>query len=507
MREHAAAQWGMSRRIFLGRAGALAAGSALAGMPSGALAWARSGGAPAEGAVASHGAAVAHEWLRAVYRRVRLDGYVPAETAIAPDDSFESYFPQGRAASAGRPGGFTPTSAARLYAYMGIAMYEALLPGMPGHRTLAGQLTGMPAMPKGSRSAIYDWPVVLSGALARMTPWFFESRDSRRAIADHHATVLADRRAAGVDRATVTRSEARGRSVANALQPWIDADGFSAIRAKAAETPYVPPVGPGLWRPTSPNFGPAIEPYWSEIRPFALRSGDEVTPIPCPTFSTSGAFRDAALRVLEEETAAKADREKQTIARFWTDNPTQSGLPAGHWMHLVGQVAAQRGLSLETAVATYAPLGVALADAFLSCWTEKYRSNLLRPVDYIHRYVQHTMPARDRWRPITNTPQFPEYTSGHSVSSLAAATVLTDALGAFPYTDVHDLVSMAAPPGVPDQRPLSNTRTFDDFMHAAEEAARSRVYGGIHYEFGIENGKAQGAEVGQLVINRVKTRR
>ncbi|HEV2810186.1 MAG TPA: vanadium-dependent haloperoxidase, partial [Acidimicrobiales bacterium] len=141
-----------------------------------------------------------------------------------------------------------------------------------------------------------------------------------------------------------------------------------------------------------------------------------------------------------------------------------------------------RGLRLDTALETYARVGIALHDAFLNCWAWKYRINLLRPISYVHDHID------PRWATFVNTPQFPEYTSGHSVASRAAATVLTDLLGTVAFTDESHVAR-----GMP-------ARHFSSFLAAADEAARSRLFGGIHYPMGIEAGKAQGDQVGAMVL-------
>jgi membrane-associated phospholipid phosphatase len=469
---------GWSRRAFLQRAGLLAA--AAAAHPS-APAAARTEERGRLLLTRDHGPHVAVAWMRHIFRRVRADGYAPPATA-------PSHNPDGFDHAAG----FTPTSAARLYAYIGVAMYESVRGGMPAHRSLAGQLTGMPAVPTADRSTRHDWPTALSAAVAGTADHLFDREVSRQAIAAFHDEQVAARRAAGVPARTLEASLAHGRAVASALRPWIDTDGYREIRRKAAEQGYTPPVGPGLWESTPPNFGPAIEPYWGEIRPLVLRSADEVVPADPVPFSTdpSSAFHAEAMHTYRA--GLSLTDEQRTIARFWTDNPVQSGLPSGHWMLIVGQVASQRGLGLDVTVEAFARTGVALADAFLSCWFVKYQHNLLRPVTYVRAHID------PDWVTWVNTPQFPEYTSGHSVSSLAAAVVLTDLLGSRPYVDTHDLVGSLTE--------AQRTRTFDSFLHAAEEAAQSRIYGGIHFPMGVEVGKDQGRQVGQLAVERLRTR-
>jgi membrane-associated phospholipid phosphatase len=196
------------------------------------------------------------------------------------------------------------------------------------------------------------------------------------------------------------------------------------------------------------------------------------------------------------QSKANTDQHER-IARFWTDNPgsftppfgTPTGLPSGHWMLLAQQGLALRQAELALAVETYAMTGVALHDAFLNCWTWKYRYDLLRPITYVRRYID------PEWTSLINTPQFPEHTSGHSVASPAAAAVLTAQLGTFSFTDHSHDVRGHAP------------RTFSSFSSAAAEAAQSRLYGGIHYPHAIAAGYEQGDQVGALVLARLQTRR
>jgi hypothetical protein len=158
-------------------------------------------------------------------------------------------------------------------------------------------------------------------------------------------------------------------------------------------------------------------------------------------------------------------------------------------MMIATQALSMRDARLDVALETLAMTGVALHDAFLNCWTWKYRYNLLRPVTYVNRYIDPT------WATLINSPQFPEHTSGHSVASPAAAAVLTDRLGSFPFTDHSHDVRGHAP------------RAFASFASAAREAAESRLYGGIHYPHAIAAGLTQGEEIGALVLQRLRTRR
>ena len=183
------------------------------------------------------------------------------------------------------------------------------------------------------------------------------------------------------------------------------------------------------------------------------------------------------------------DEEQLAIAQFWGDDPGVTCTPPGHWVSIQNQLAQDLDLRLDEAAEMYALAGIASADAFVCCWTEKYDYNLLRPVTYIQRYIDGS------WVPAIATPPFPEYVSGHSVVSGAVCTVLTELLGEVPFTDhTHDEVGYAP-------------RSFASVAEAAEEAAISRLYGGIHYPMAIDEGLDQGKCLGQMVIDRVHTRR
>ena len=286
----------------------------------------------------------------------------------------------------------------------------------------------------------------------------------------------------------LARSEAFGAAVGDAIVAWQASDGFTEIRAMPA---YVPPVGPGLWESTPPNFRVAVEPYWGMLRPMALPSADACFPLPIPIpFSEDPASEFyAQARFVYDRSKILTDTERH-IAQFWTDNPQLTGTPAGHWMQILNQVVDIRRLSLDQAVATYAIAAITLADAFTSTWQAKFVLNLVRPVTYVHRLIDPS------WVTIINTPQFPEYTSGHSVTSNAVANVLEGLLG-------RNLFFV-------DRSPVGRgiaERWFTSIRAAANEAMQSRIYGGIHYPMGIEMGAEQGDRVSAMVTDRVRFQR
>ncbi len=442
-----------SRREFLGKtllagAGAVAAAQALPG-----AAWA----SPAQHPLAhAYPPDVLLRWISGAYDAVRRERY-------------------------------SPPNAARTYAHIAVAAYEAVVAGMPQHRSLGGQLNGLGALPGAVRNRRYDWPAAANAAMGRVARHLFAGRATSLAgLADLESAIHDERLAAAGDLAAVARGQAHGQAVGDALVAWIATDGWAEIQG----LPFTPPVGPGLWVRTPPNFGASIEPYWERVRTFALSPVTACAPVPHIAFSTdtSSPFY-AQARATYDAGLALTDAQKVT-ALFWRDNPDgTTGLPSGHWALTTGILIRSVGLDLARAAEVLALQTVSVSDGFSSCWTEKYRSNLLRPVTYIKAHID---PA---WNSYVNSPAFPEYTSGHSVGSGAAAETLTTLLGTVPFTDDTGLGNGFA------------ARSFTSVWEAAEEAAISRLYGGIHFPMGIEFGVDQGRCVARHVLARVRTRK
>jgi len=274
------------------------------------------------------------------------------------------------------------------------------------------------------------------------------------------------------------RSVARGQAVGQAIREWADGDGYAALHNCA----YAPPAGDGLWTPTPPGYRPALQPCWGQIRPLVLEAGSQCSPAPPPAYSEEpdSLFYQEAWEVYD--VVNNLTPEQLAIALYWADDPGLTGTPPGHSIAILGQVLAQQEASLALAAEAYARVGIAVADAFVACWWTKYEYNLLRPITYVHNVL-----GDGAWVTPVNTPPFPEYTSGHSVQSAAAAQVMTDLFGEISFTD-QTHVSLGYAP-----------RTFASFFAYAEEAAISRLYGGIHFRAAIELGIAQGKCIGQRV--------
>ncbi|MGQ0561796.1 MAG: vanadium-dependent haloperoxidase [Gemmatimonadota bacterium] len=389
---------------------------------------------------------------------------------------------------------FSPPQASRTYAYASIAAYEALRHDNPEYRTLAGRLKELQPVPAPAPDLEYYLP--LSGLHAFMTVGkaltFSQERMDSLRTAMHEQM-----RALGVPEDVFERSVAYGDDVAKHILAWAATDNFKQTRGYAK---YTVTSEPGRWVPTPPAYMDAIEPSWAKLRPFVLDSASQFKPKPPLPFDMSEGS-PFFMQVREVyEVGVNLTEEERAIAAFWDCNPyvmhvrghamfaTKKITPGGHWMGITAIAARKAGADQVRTAEAYALTAIALSDAFISSWDEKFRSNLIRPETVINAHLD------ESWLPLLQTPPFPEYTSGHSVISTAAAVVLTDLFGPdFAFEDSTELAY-----GLP-------SRSFASFEHAAAEAAISRLYGGIHYRMAIDEGVTQGRRVGQHVVARVRT--
>ncbi|MEJ7813064.1 MAG: vanadium-dependent haloperoxidase [Gemmatimonadaceae bacterium] len=390
---------------------------------------------------------------------------------------------------------FSPPQASRAYTYASIAAYETLRQSNPAYRTLAGQLNGLAPVPAMEPGAEYSLP--LAGVHAFMTVG--RALTFSRVRMDSLRLAMDERfRSRGIPAPVYARSIAYGELVAGHILDWAKKDHFPQTRGMPK---FSVTSAPGRWVPTPPAYMDAVEPNWSRLRPFVMDSSSQFRPEPPFPFDTAaGSPYFQQVREVYEARQRLTD-EQRNLTAFWDCNPyvmhvrghamfaTKKVTPGGHWMGIATIAARKSNADVVKSAETYARMAVALADGFISSWAEKYRSNMVRPETVINTYLD------EGWEPLLQTPPFPEYTSGHSVISTAAATVLTEQFGPrFAFVDSTELEY-----GLP-------VRSFTSFEQAAAEAAISRLYGGIHYRQAIEQGVKQGRKVGELVLARVRTR-
>ncbi len=382
-----------------------------------------------------------------------------------------------------------PPQASRIYAYSAIGLYEATVPGMGGYLSLENQITGLVNLPKNYNRGQLDFTLAANEVLYQISLKIFVSlkQSNIDAIEALHKKYI-DAAILSLKPKQISESLEFAQKVALAVINRADNDNFATSRTLV----YIVPsnvLNPSFWTPTGAVTNPA-EPYWGTLKCFCMANGAACTvPSTIPFSTTPGsAFYNQAVDVVT--TSVNLSQSQQDIAKWWADGggtPT----PPGHWVGIASSIANAKQISLEEAAEMYAKLNIAMADAFISCWNEKYRLNLLRPVSYIRTYVQ----GQSAWSSFIPTPPFPEYPSGHSVASGAASNVLTNLLGSFAFTDSTNKVFGFAP------------RNYTSFFDAANEAALSRLYGGIHYREAIENGLLQGKQVSKALDMNIRFRR
>ena len=387
--------------------------------------------------------------------------------------------------------GFTPPVQARAFGYMGLALYESVVGGMPEHRSIASQLNGIGSLPQ-AKGIPYNWALVANAALAEVMRGLWGDKTNRAAdniaALDALEAQLASQYAAGVPPGLAKLSSEFGREVGAAVFATSRDDGGDESYLTNFPTSYVPPTGAGLWVPTAPGQI-AVQPFWAaRVATLALSSANQCDPGAPPTYSEQpgSAFYEEAN--LDYQLSKTLTPEQITIARYWADGPGTISGP-GHSLAIVNEIVRQEGATLALAAEAYARAGIADADAVTGIWWVKYHYNLVRPVTYIRQVID---PA---WTTLLPTPAFPEYVSAHSGQSAAVLATLESLFGDnVPFVDhAHDADGFA---------PRSYSRIFD----AAVEAGISRLYAGIHFQSGNLNGRSLGRCVA-AVVNSLNWRR
>ncbi len=259
---------------------------------------------------------------------------------------------------------------------------------------------------------------------------------------------------------------------------------------------YVPSDKPGQWRRTPPNHRPPEFPHWGEVKPFVLKDVKPFrAPAPPPLDSEVYAKDLNEVRELGGKVSTKRTAEQTLIAKFWADFSYTTS-PAGHWNDIAREISLKRQLPLGKAAELFATLNLAMADTGIAIWDSKYHYNYWRPVTAIPRADEDNNPATTAdktWLPLLNTPPHPEYVSGHSGVSGAATTILEQFFG------TQDIQFSASSDDVKDVK-----SQFTSFKACAEEIARSRVYGGIHFSSAGREGLALGRKIASHILKQLR---
>ncbi|WP_462262116.1 vanadium-dependent haloperoxidase [Ferruginibacter sp.] len=384
---------------------------------------------------------------------------------------------------------FTPPIASRIYVYPNIAFYECIKNDDATLPTLSGKLNGLkniPAAPKGADNFI---------AACVSFSYVAQSLVGTEYKIENWRVAFTDSVYKSTDSSAVKISVQYGKLVADTIIAWTKRDNYLKSRGLIR---YVIKNKAGDWQPTPLDYAQGLEPHWNTIRPLTLTKPSQFSPKEKLVFSMDkkSVFYKT---MMETYTIGKTlDTIRKATALYWDDNPNVSAnighlnyfihkiSPAGHWVMIAKQACIKKAVPVTKAAQVYALETTAMFDAFISCWDEKYRTNLIRPITIINRIIY------EKWQPYIQTPPFPEFTSGHSVVSNAATAVLTALLGDnFEFTDATEI-----PFGMPP-------RKFSSFYEASIQSSNSRVYGGIHYPETARISILQGRAIGSYIIKKL----
>jgi hypothetical protein len=389
---------------------------------------------------------------------------------------------------------FTPPVASRAYAYANISAYECIAAGYPERfQSLAGQLHELEELPEPENRENINFELAATLAFAKTGTAFSYSEHIMKSYIDSLKTQVIQ---AGMPLEMLNTTEKYASSVSQAIIKWSKGDHFKETRKEH----YVLKNIPGSWVPTLPMYASAVEPAWNKIRTMVMDSANQFIP-PAPyAFDMENKNSLYYREVIKLKNAIDSLTEEQKhIADFWDDNPfklnqfghmnfaTKKFSPPAHWMGIVGIGAKAAKADFQLTVCAYAKTSIAMFEAFIQCWSVKYRDCTARPVTVINEHVD------PLWKPYLQTPPFPEYTCGHSTSSAAAAEALTSVFGDnISYTDTTELEFGIA------------NRTFSSFRSAAIENNWARFYGGIHFHYSCEIANQYGKKTGEFIAEKLK---
>jgi len=390
---------------------------------------------------------------------------------------------------------FSPPVASRIYGYANLAGYEALVPFDPNYTSLGGKMKRFQTGPQPEAGKDYCYPLASAHAfltVARALTFETEFYD------EFEKTFYEKYKEDGVPDDVYERSMAYGEAVAKHVLDFAAKDSYKQTRGFK----FTVTNEEGTWVPTPPAYMDAAEPQWNKLRCWVMDTCSQFMP-PRPFAYSLAKGTPYEKEVMEVYQIGKnLTEEQKKIAYFWDDNAfvinvaghvtyaSKKMTPGGHWLAIAETVARQKKLNLMQTVEAYTLTSFAMADGFIACWDEKYRTRTVRPETVINKSLD------PKWTPYLQTPPFPEYPSGHSTISAAAATVLTELIGDnIAFTDSTEY------------KYGHGIRSFKSFRDAALEASVSRLYGGIHYRSALDNGAAMGEKVGQWILQKARTRK
>ena len=387
----------------------------------------------------------------------------------------------------------SPTYASRGLGYIGLTMYESIVPGYPSHQSLAGQLNGFYRIPVPEADAPYHWVLSLNAGQASILRNIYnQTSDENKLKIDSLEGAIASYFADQVnDQPTVDRSIAFGKTIAESVFEWSKTDGGHRGYLRNFNKDLVHPEKPGSWKP--PLYAQSfshhpLHPYWGKNRTFLAINAEIPTPemIPYDTAKSSPYYLQF-LEVYKKDLVLTQDEKEAAI--WWGDDPDVTFTPPGHSYYLATLAIMNEKPELIKCAAVYAAVGMATADAFIACWKWKYHFFSERPNTFIPQFID------ERWESFWPDPPFPSFPSGHAIQAAAAATILEHHFEPFTFIDSAHVDRERDEVRDVDFVP----RSFDSFWDVAQETADSRFYGGIHTPQDNQVGLEEGAKIASHV--------
>lgn len=381
-----------------------------------------------------------------------------------------------------------PPLAGRFYAYACLSGYEVMASGSEKNPSFSGFLNGLDPLAQPD----YESPSLPMSAIYAMTFTAGAMQPSGTEMEAFQQSFADSCRNWGYSDQEISNAKDYGEFISRQILEYANEDRYREISNYPR---YQPASGEGKWYPTPPGYFAPVEPYFNSIRPFVLAKSDQFKPKPPVPFSSNPDSEFYAL--MREVYELEMNKEQREIAAFWDCNPfalEETGhlmvgikqiSPGGHWMGITDIACQKAGLPFEETMKINSLVALGLMDGFISCWDEKYRSDRIRPETAIRKLLDPS------YKPMLQTPPFPEYLSGHSTISTTSAVILSHFFGdRFSYTDTVE------------EKYGLGTRSYDSFLQASEEASISRLYGGIHFMDAITRGQDQGKKVGEWILKQ-----
>jgi hypothetical protein len=296
------------------------------------------------------------------------------------------------------------------------------------------------------------------------------------------------------------QGRAIGHQVAEAILEWRTGDGWPTV--VTPDPTYVLPPFPGLWQPTPPANSFATFTFFPNVLPFAMLTSTQFLPPPPPTLTSARYAHDFnEVKLLGSATSAVRTPEETLMAQVFAGVNTTIGF-FHVWNIVAGTVAQQEGFSLLDTARLFVLVNVGLHDGLQTSFTSKFVYGMWRQVTAIRRADEDLNPdtaADPAWTPLLATPPYPTYAGNAACLSAAAARALQLVLGR---DDVPFSITWPRTMGLP-----SVTRDFTGFWQLADQQARSRIHGGIHFQFDSDASQAVCVKVPEFTAAHFMVRR